>query len=789
MFEPETQSGMDLREGRMVRASDPWDRNETAQPEGKALHRLDSERAVARLKRLLGLYENELERQAENRAQQALDEDFYDSIQWSEENARELEERGQKALVFNVINTTVNWIIGTEKRGRTDYKILPRRKEAGKPATRKTQLMKYLSDVNRSPFHRSNAFEESVKTGIGWLEVGLQAQDEGEPVYVRAESWRNMLWDSACTEKDLSDCRYIFRTKWVDLDVASAMFPERRGLLARAALADGVRVYGSDTDGDEAMDSQEAILESAFTRLSSSTSLYDVQRPRVRLIECWHRYPRDVHRMAGGDFTGEIYDPQNPAPGHEADIAEGRGEPVERPRSMRMHVSIFCPSGMLYDGESPYRHNDFPFTPIWCYRRGRDKLPYGVIRGLRDIQEDINKRASKALHIISTNKVIMDEGAVDDLDEFREEAARPDAILVKKKGYDLTINAERELAAAHLDMMSRDISMIQSVSGVTDESLGRTTNAVSGRAITARQDQGSLATAGIFDNLRLAVLIHGGKELSAIEQFFTQPKQFRITNTRGTPEWVDVNDGLPENDIIRSKADFIISDTDWRASVRQTQTEELFALLQQIGPVAPQVVLVMLDLLVEGMDIDSREELVKRIRQITGQRDPDAEEMTPEEQAAEQLKMRQQQIQERAVMAKIAKDEASAQKSAASAQRDIVSSAKDQAATRQVLASLAGQNVDTQIRALEAAMAALSAPAAVPVADGILHESGFMGRSEQEETERQAAIMQSDNMRDEAARQQALAAQQGQSPPQQDQQGIPQQGRPPSMPPGTAPNP
>ncbi|WP_181409775.1 portal protein [Martelella alba] len=384
----------------------------------------------------------------------------------------------------------------------------------------------------------------------------------------------------------------------------------------------------------------------------------------------------------------------------------------------------------------------------------------------------------------------MPTACASNLDEFREEAARPDAILVKKKGYDLTINAERELAAAHLDMMSRDISMIQSVSGVTDESLGRTTNAVSGRAITARQDQGSLATAGIFDNLRLAVLIHGGKELSAIEQFFTQPKQFRITNTRGTPEWVDVNDGLPENDIIRSKADFIISDTDWRASVRQAQTEELFALLQQIGPVAPQVVLVMLDLLVEGMDIDSREELVKRIRQITGQRDPDAEEMTPEEQAAEQAKMRQQQIQERAVLAKIAKDEASAQKSAASVQRDIVSSAKEQAATRQVLASLAGQNVDTQIRALEAAMAALSAPAAVPVADGILHESGFMGRSEQEETERQAAIMQSDNMRDEAARQQALAARQAQQPPPpQDQLGIPQQGGPPSMPPGTAPNP
>ena len=63
----------------------------------------------------------------------------------------------------------------------------------------------------------------------------------------------------------------------------------------------------------------------------------------------------------------------------------------------------------------------------------------------------------------------MDEGAVDDLDEFAEEVSRPDAIIVKKQGKELVINAERELAPAHLELMSRSISMIQTLSGVTDE--------------------------------------------------------------------------------------------------------------------------------------------------------------------------------------------------------------------------------------------------------------------------------------------------------------------------------
>lgn len=756
----------DLQEGRLIKQADMPDSFFAADEEPmKKKHRLDSDKMCERHKRLLGIFQDELARQATNRAEQAKDEDFYDGIQWREEDAAILRDRGQVPLVYNVIATSINWIIGTEKRGRTDYKILPRRKDAGKQATRKTQLMKYLSDINQSPFMRSSAFEDSVKVGVGWLETGVQGAEDGEPVYDRYESWRNMLWDSASTEKNLSDCRYLFRFKWVDLDIAIAMFPDREGTLRAAAVAGND--WEIDDYGDDASDSQERITEQNHYR--NALNVY--KRYRVRIIEAWHKVPETVQKLRGGDFNGEIFDPQNPDIGHKHELDSGRAQLITQPKAMRMNVSLLCIEGMLWDGKSPYRHNSFPFTPIWCYRRGRDKLPYGVIRNLRDMQEDINKRASKALHILSTNKVIMDEGAVDDLEEFREEVARPDGIIIKKQGKQLELNAERELAAPHLELMSRSIAMIQQVSGVTDESLGRTTNATSGRAISARQEQGSLATAPIFDNLRLAVLLHGEKQLSAIEQFYTEEKQFRITNTRGTPSYETINDGEEENDILRSKADFIISETDWRNTVRQAQTEELFGLLQQLAPVAPQLALVMMDLLVEGMDVPSREELVARIRQATGMRDPDAEEPTPEELAAEQAKKQQAELQQRAQLAIIAKDEAAAAVSQTTAQRNMVTAAKDQAQTQQILAVMAGQNVNSQKAALEAALTALQAPAAADVADNILHEAGYVSRSEGEETNRQAGIMQAEQQQEQAAAEQA-AADQAMMQQQQQQGGM-----------------
>ncbi|MDI9814949.1 hypothetical protein QM436_18990, partial [Acinetobacter baumannii] len=78
-----------------------------------------------------------------------------------------------------------------------------------------------------------------------------------------------------------------------------------------------------------------------------------------------------------------------------------------------------------------------------------------------------------------------------------------------------------DLAPAHLELASRSIQMIQQVGGVTDELLGRATNAVSGVAIKARQEQSSVATNKLLDNLRLAFQQHGEKELSLIEQFMT----------------------------------------------------------------------------------------------------------------------------------------------------------------------------------------------------------------------------------------------------------------------------
>lgn len=680
---------------------------------------LDGPAARAQFTKLLAVYRYELERQADNRQQQSADEDMFDHDQWTAEEINALRERGQTPTVFNLIQTTINWVLGSQRRATMDYKVLPRRKDGAKAAERKSELLRHSRDENDAETQTSLAYADAVKAGIGWLETGEGDPADGPIVFDRHESWRNMLWDSRSRRHDLSDCRYVCRTKWLDIDMATALWPDREGIIRASTeqriMSSGLQ-GGATEYGDDAMD----YIEDDSNISGEVTTGGAALRQRVRCIEIWFKRPMTIEVMRGGDFDRELFDPWSE--GHWAELQTGRATLTKRPREV-MHVAIMTETGLLELRRSPYRHNQFPFTPIWGYRRGRDGLPYGMIRGLRDIQRDLNKRASKALHYLNTAQINVEEGSVDDIEELRNEAGRPDGVIVYKVGRQPPKITERtDLADAHVNIMSMDASMIQQVGGVTDENLGRRTNASSGTAITARQDQGALATSMFSDNLRSALHQHGTKKLVNIEQFYTDRQTFRITNSRGNPEYVEINDGAPENAISMFKADYVLAEEDWRATTRQAQAEQLMQLMGQLAATAPMLVVQIIDLVIEATDLPKREEIVKRIRQTTGVADPDEDpnNPSPEMAAAKEAQAKAQQLQERAAQADIAEKEGRAQKATADAVRAQAEADRARGAAARNWLGLRSDNLDQIKRAFETTIAIAGAPGVEAASDALM---------------------------------------------------------------------
>lgn len=612
---------------------------------------LDSEEGRNQLRKLLEWYYYEKDKQAANRLEMAMDADFYDNLQWDPADAQVLRDRGQMPLVFNEVAPMIDWIIGTERRTRVDWRVMPRTEDDVELADVKTKTLKYLSDVNRVQFNRSKAFSEAMKAGVGWIDDGVRDDPTAEAIYNRTEDWRNVLWDSASYELDLSDARYLFRWRWVDEDIAVMMFPDREKQIRQAVNDTQFNLADSEEDTWYTTDELMNTTKSGTLRASGVGIGIDAKRRRVKLIECQFRKPTQSKIVGSGPMKGAFYDERD---GALANALGTVGGTIIDKIMMRVHVAVFTEAHLLSIGPSIFRHNRFSLTPVWAYRRGRDRLPYGPIRRVRDIQQDLNKRASKANWLMSTNQVIADEGATDDWESLREEAAAPDGLIIKKAGKEVTIRRDSEAAVGQIQMMTLNAQAIQKSAGVSQENMGRQTNAVSGEAIKARQLQGSVVTTELFDNLRLATQIHGEKQLSLAEQFMTEEKVVRLTGAKNAIEWVKLNqpevqpDGSVRfiNDITASMADFVVSEADYSGTLRQVMFESLN---QMAGRLPPEVALRLLTMAMEFSDLPNKDEIAQQIRKLTGDRDP-SKEPTPEEQ--QQMQQQQQQQQEATEMAR-----------------------------------------------------------------------------------------------------------------------------------------
>ena len=628
-------------------------------------HPMDSEAMHTELRRVLNWYYLERERQAANRLDMAMDADFYDGLQWDPEDAAILAERGQMPLVYNEVAPMCDWIIGTERRARVDWSVLPRTEDDVQVADVKTKVLKYVSDINRVVFNRSRAFADAVKSGVGWVDDGVRDDPTKDILYSKWEDWRNVLWDSTGSyDLDLDDARYIFRWRWVDIDLAIMMFPDRENQL-RQACEDSA--YNWNEAPEEA-----AWVESVDQNTNNRTGhlyaqgagmIVDAKRQRVKLIECQYRKPARVTMVADGTFKGSVMNKGDQVLGQ---AVANSGSGLIDKIMMRTHFAVFTEAHMLSCGPSIYRHNKFSLTPIWCYRRGRDRLPYGVIRRVRDIQQDLNKRASKALFLLNTNQVIMEKDAVEDIEEARDEVNRPDGMIVKKTGKEFTIRRDTDAATGQLQMMAMDAQSIQKSAGVNDDNMGRKTNAVSGEAIRARQQQGSVTTTEPFDNLRFGTQCQGEKQLSLTEQFYTDAKVIRLTGTKGALEWLKVNqpeqqpDGSIRylNDITASQADFQVSEQDYAGSLRQVMFDAMQGMAQRLPP---DVALRMMTIAMEFSDLPNKDEIAQEFRKLTGDRDP-SKEPTPEEQHQmdQQAQMQAEAMQVQRQMAMTALEEAQA---------------------------------------------------------------------------------------------------------------------------------
>ncbi len=529
--------------------------------------------------------------------------DFYDGVQWTAEEVDKLAELGQGAVVINKIAPKIDNLAGTEVAGRTRVVYRSRSGDRGEELAARvlSDLALYVAERSDQALEISNVFRAGLVGGIGWLDIGVEESAEGIVVFARAEDEFAVAWDPLSRRPDYSDARFVARERWMTRDEVEVLFGEKGKAVERIIGLEDYRVIGT-----------AAPYALGRGARGDEVGYYDAQREMYRIVEVQYREPAKQWRLrlADGRLVGTF----------DKAKLRLRGAVVEDIATVpRVHVAYFAGDVLLDNKPLAYEHNSFTLVPFVYKRHRSDGRPYGLVRAALDPQRELNKRRSKAMHLLNTAQVIADIDAVEDPNTLAREAARPDGIILKRAGKDLRILRNTDLAVGQVQVMEQAGRDIQDVIGVYDEAIGKPSNATSGVAIQQRQMAGQMNQMFAFDTLRLLKKQLGVQVLGLVRQYFTEEMVIKITDNLGAGRLIRLNqpvigpdgkvvkgpDGKPVvfPDLNNGQFDVVVEEVKDVLSARELEAAQLEMLLKAGVPVPPEV-------LVEASGVSSKEKIL-----------------------------------------------------------------------------------------------------------------------------------------------------------------------------------
>ncbi|MDZ4345290.1 MAG: hypothetical protein U1E51_22970, partial [Candidatus Binatia bacterium] len=316
----------------------------------------------------------------------------------------------------------------------------------------------------------------------------------------------------------------------------------------------------------------------------------------------------------------------------------------------RLNHKMFCAiflSGVLLEHKEVDR-KWFPFVPYFAYRK-KSGEPYSLIFLALPMQDAINKRESKALHLLNTNQAIMEENAVADENELAVEKARPDGIIKLRPGYKekFELHNNLELASTQFQMHNQGKVDFRHITGVNPEALGEPSEVRSGVGIARKTAMTDLIIAPLYDNFRRTRILLARNVLELVQKYYTEEKLFYITDDLKKVKAIALNKKGPNgevlNDVKQGLYDVVAEDMPDITTLQQEQ----FQILSQVLPTMIQFGPFWVKKLIQLSDIRNKEELIKEI-EAQGQPPPlepkinlsvQMDQLTPEERGFFYMKM------------------------------------------------------------------------------------------------------------------------------------------------------
>ena len=547
-----------------------------------------------------------------NRVEAKKDEDFYNGDQWDSKDTEILDRERRPHLTFNEIFPIINLVGGFQRQNRSDLKAYNVRSGNKKVADILTKIIKHIMYHSDGHFESSRQFEDGIIGGEGYLVLDIDYTKDiirGD-LSIKRTDRDNVFPDPHHESFDMSDGKFVFICDWVDKEKIKKMFP------AKAMEIDGASI--ADKDMIKITTSNDYMPTTPGSSAMSSIDEY-----RWRIKKCWWREQKEVKFMLKPDGGFE-----NITDLSSAEIKKLKDETPDAKILTRvievLWYTTLVGNVILEEIENPLGGvTMYPVVPFYAYWRNKRK--FGIVRNLRDPQQEKNKRYSQMLHILNTTAHsgwLVEEKSVDDINKYKNFGSTPGMTLTYKAGFAkperLTPVHGSQGHAMAAKMGGDELKMI---SGINTDLLGispSNSQVESGIAITKRQQQGIMILQNVFDNFNRSQIYLGKLLVEYIQRSgaYSEEEVINIIGKDNQVEEFTINQPVAEgneikevlNDVRVGKYGVMVGQGSYNVTTR-------IANLMYLVEAAKSGVPIPADVLIDATDLPNKEEIKGRIIQ------------------------------------------------------------------------------------------------------------------------------------------------------------------------------
>lgn len=571
--------------------------------------------------------------------------EYFDGNQFDPEIVSKYKAADLPLLMENCIRRWVSTAIGREAMSLSDgvVRVEDNRYELFGEAM--SAKLKEAERISRTDIACVTAIASAYKGGIGWVEVGDPIDAFAPDHRVESMPWREMWWDMTDRTPGLQEAEWFNRIKLVKRDAAMAAFPDSAEIL---------RYAGTSLD-NLPWEENELFERNIIYRRDPNAWTSPDDTSMVTINE--FRYRKWVN---GYIFNGPggplMFDEQNEQ--HIALYEAGVIEP--RPaRFRRVRRAYWTGPHQLHDEWLNLPSNEIGWVPFVYQFEERTGVPYGMVRDMITLQDEINMRRAKAAVSLDNVTLIGDNDRVMDWNEARQAVARRRGIIrldPKNRSGRFELDRHEGVTAQNLEFYQLAKDAVGYIHGLDAPFAGTpTSKSQSGVAIERLVQQSATALGlqqmNFTDSRRRVLNLLLGR---IIDQIGDQPTEIRFNRKANNAHKalmlnvpIQLADGsVEELDPRTIRSVLVLDDVPSTASYRQQQ---FAVIVETLAAMPPEAQVMLLPAMFELSELPNRQMYADMARKQLGIGEPKTDE---EAAQAEQQAQMEQQAQQLELLAK-----------------------------------------------------------------------------------------------------------------------------------------